>query len=804
MTILSIEPSLPTPTSQTIAFDVSGMKCAGCVRAVERQLTQVPGVVSASVNLVTQMATVEYQIGAIAPDDLARKLTAAGFPSQPRHPNAGLTLEDLAQTGDRHTVALRESVQQLAVAGSLILLSSIGHLEMLGLPPIPGFANIWLHYSLATLALLFPGRPILRDGWRGLRQNAPNMNTLVGLGILTAYVASSLALWLPQLGWECFFDEPVMLLGFILLGRALEKQARNRASAALKSLMGLQPQTVHLITNPDDLAFAHPQSIVDLPVAQVRVGDWLHVLPGEKLPVDGEVVAGETTTDESMLTGEALPVLKQLGDIVTAGTLNQSGAIAVKALRTGKDTTLAQIVRLVQDAQTRKAPVQKLADTVSGYFTYAMMAIAVLTFAFWYFIGTHLWAEAIAHAHEFPNMGHVHGTHQTSPLLISLKLAIDVLVIACPCALGLATPTAILVGTGIGAERGLLIRGGDVLEAVSQLDTIVFDKTGTLTTGKPTITDCIPATEATPPDFLLQLAASVERGTHHPLAAAIAQRARTQNLCLLPATEFHTTPGFGVAAQVQSSTADDADTGETVLVGNAEWLAQHEIALPTAVRQHADDLIRSGKTAVYVAVSGTAIGVIGAIDRLRDDAIDTVRHLQNMGLRVMLLTGDRAVAAQAVAKSLSLPPEHVFADIRPDGKAAAIAVIQSQGHRVAMVGDGINDAPALACADVGIALHAGTEVAMETAQIVLMRDRLPDILESIHLSRATFGKIQQNLFWAFAYNAIGIPVAAGALLPAFGILLNPAVAAAMMALSSVSVVTNSLMLRGQFRRKNSG
>jgi P-type Cu2+ transporter len=804
MTILSIEPSLSTPTSQTIAFDVSGMKCAGCVRAVERQLTQVPGVVSASVNLVTQMATVEYQIGAIAPDDLARKLTAAGFPSQPRHPNAGLTLEDLAQTGDRHTVALRESVQQLAVAGSLILLSSIGHLEMLGLPPIPGFANIWLHYSLATLALLFPGRPILRDGWRGLRQNAPNMNTLVGLGILTAYAASSLALWLPQLGWECFFDEPVMLLGFILLGRALEKQARNRASAALKSLMGLQPQTVRLITNPDDLAFAHPQSIVDLPAAQVRVGDWLHVLPGEKLPVDGEVVAGETTTDESMLTGEALPVLKQLGDIVTAGTLNQSGAIAVKALRTGKDTTLAQIVRLVQDAQTRKAPVQKLADTVSGYFTYAMMAIAVLTFAFWYFIGTHLWAEAIAHAHEFPNMGHVHGTHQTSPLLISLKLAIDVLVIACPCALGLATPTAILVGTGIGAERGLLIRGGDVLEAVSQLDTIVFDKTGTLTTGKPTITDCIPATEATSPDFLLQLAASVERGTHHPLAAAITQRAKIQNLCLLPATEFHTTPGFGVSAQVQFPTADDADMGETVLVGNAEWLAQHDIALSAAVRQHADDLIRSGKTAVYVAVSGTAIGVIGAIDRLRDDAIDTVRHLQNMGLRVMLLTGDRAVAAQAVAKSLSLPPEHVFADIRPDGKAAAIAVIQSQGHRVAMVGDGINDAPALACADVGIALHAGTEVAMETAQIVLMRDRLPDILDSIHLSRATFGKIQQNLFWAFAYNAIGIPVAAGALLPAFGILLNPAVAAAMMALSSVSVVTNSLMLRGQFRRKHSG
>jgi Cu2+-exporting ATPase len=799
MTILSIEPQSPTSPSRTIALDVSGMKCAGCVRAVERQLAQIPGVISVSVNLVTQMATVEYQVGAIEPDDLAGKLTAAGFPSQPRHPNAGLTLEELAQTGDRHNIALQESVQQLAVAGSLIVLSSIGHLEMLGFPAIPGFGNIWLHYGLATLALLFPGQPILRDGWRGLRYNAPNMNTLVGLGILTAYVASSLALWLPQLGWECFFDEPMMLLGFILLGRALEKQARNRASAALKSLMGLQPQQVHLITNPDDLALAHPQSIVDLPAAQVRVGDWLHVLPGEKLPVDGEVVAGETTVDESMLTGEALPVLKQLGDKVTAGTLNQSGAIAVKALRTGKDTTLAHIVRLVQDAQTRKAPVQKLADTVSGYFTYAMMAIAVLTFLFWYFIGTHLWADAIAHAREFPNMGHVHGIHQTSPLLISLKLAIDVLVIACPCALGLATPTAILVGTGIGAGRGLLIRGGDVLEAVSRLDTIVFDKTGTLTTGKPTVMDCIPATPATTPEFLLQLAASVERGTNHPLAAAIAQSAKIQHLALLPATEFHTTPGFGVSAQVQCPIADGLATWETVLVGNAEWLAQHEITLSAAVRQQADGLIQAGKTAVYVAVSGREMGVIGAIDRLREDAIETVRQLQKMGLRVMLLTGDRAVAAQSVAKSLSLPPEHVFADIRSDGKAGAIAAIQSQGHRVAMVGDGINDAPALACADVGIALHAGTEVAMETAQIVLMRDRLPDILESIHLSRATFVKIQQNLGWAFAYNAIGIPVAAGALLPAFGILLNPAVAAAMMALSSVSVVTNSLLLRWKFR-----
>jgi P-type Cu2+ transporter len=427
---------------ETIALEVGGMKCAGCVQAVERQLTQLPGVVSASVNLATEMATVEYRSGEISGAELAQKLTDLGFPS---HPHVA-EIDILAATDDRHREALRDQWQQLLIAGILIVFSSIGHLEMLGLPPIPGLSNLGFHYVLATLALLFPGRPILVDGWRGWRHNAPNMNTLVGLGILTAYSASSVALWFPQIGWECFFEEPVMLLGFILLGRALEKQARNRASAALKSLLGWQPKIVRLVVNRQDLAAQN--SMAEVPIARVRVGDWLQVRPGEKIPTDAQVVSGETTVDESMLTGEPMPVLKTVGDRVEAGTLNQSGAIVIQTQRTGKDTTLAQIVEWVQKAQTRKASVQLLADRVAGYFTYGMMAIASLTFLFWYFVGSSLWPEVVAFAHEFPAMGHVHRQmpHHSSALLLALKLTIDVLVIACPCALGLATPTAILVG----------------------------------------------------------------------------------------------------------------------------------------------------------------------------------------------------------------------------------------------------------------------------------------------------------------------------------------------------------------------
>jgi P-type Cu2+ transporter len=783
----------PNPITEKIILDVGGMKCAGCVTAVERQLTQQPGVKSACVNLATEVAVVELEAGVSSPEVLAKHLTANGFPTQPRTKAGDISTKEDPQARQRREI--HSSFKQLAIAGLLLVLSGIGHFGNLAGFTLPLLTNIWFHCGLATLAILFPGRPILVDGWRGWRRNAPNMNTLVGLGTLTAYTASLVALLFPQMGWECFFDEPVMMLGFILLGRTLEQQARGKAAAAFRQLLALQPQVARLIANPEKINSVVGSASIEIPAEQVRVGEWLKILPGDKVPVDGEVRVGQTTVDESMLTGEAVPVIKQPGDLVTAGTLNQSGAIAIQATRTGSDTTLAHIVALVEDAQTRKAPVQKLADTVAGYFTYGVLTAALLTFLFWYFWGTHIWPDitmstSMEMAHHSPlGTGHSPLPTHYSPILISLKLAIAVMVVACPCALGLATPTAILVGTALGAERGLLIKGGDVLERVHKLDTIVFDKTGTLTSGNPTVTDCLlmAGRETDNPQSLIQLAAAVESGTYHPLAKAIQQEAQRQELIIPEAADFHTEPGLGVSAVVD---------GKNVLLGNWEWLSWHGIAISETAQEIAQKLATEGKTVVCVAVEATLAGIIAVCDTLRPDAQATVNQLRQMGLRVMLLSGDRLETARAIAQQLGLDHADVMAGVPPSKKAAAIQELQTQSSSVvAMVGDGINDAPALSQADVGIALYSGTDVAMETATIVLMRDRLSDVVESIHLSRATFNKIRQNLFWAFAYNTIGIPLAAGVLLPSFGFILSPSGAAALMAFSSVSVVSNSILLR---------
>ncbi|EAW37057.1 cation-translocating P-type ATPase [Lyngbya sp. PCC 8106] len=773
-TDVQVESTSPQQSKETIILDVGGMKCAGCVNAVERQLTQQTGVISARVNLATEVATVECEANTVEAEELAQKLTDTGFPSQPRS-GSRQTAEASENLAQRHRQEIRQQIRRVVTCGLLILLSGIGHLHHFGIGHLPILNNMWFHWGLATIALLFPGRAIIIDGIRSLLRNAPNMNTLVGLGTITAYTTSFVALLFPQLGWECFFDEPVMLLGFILLGKTLEQQARHRATNALQSLIALQPTMARLVPQPQpNQEDKNIEQAVEIPAEQVRVGEWLKVLPGEKIPVDGEIFSGKTTVNESMLTGESMPVVKQSGESVAAGTINQSGVIIIQAIRTAENTTLAHIVSLVENAQTRKAPIQNLADKVAGYFTYGVMSIATITFLFWYGIGTQIWPDVI-------NFGASEmATHAS--LLLSMKLAIAVLVIACPCALGLATPTAILVGSGIGAERGLLIKGGDILERVHQLDTVVFDKTGTLTTGHPTVTDCI-SIENSNSDTILQLAATVEQGSDHPIAKAIINQAQQQELSLLPAEDFQTEVGFGVSAMVNN---------QRVWVGNQQGLIQQGIEF----LENTPNV--TGKTAVYVAVEKQLVGLIAVSDPLKEDAKSTVKQLQKMGLRVIILTGDRADVATSIAQQLDLEPENVLAEVRPDGKVKAITDLQQQGQRVAMVGDGINDAPALAQADVGIGLHTGTDVAMETADIVLMRDSLMDVVESIRLSRSTFNKIRQNLFWAFGYNTLGIPVAAGLLLPSFGIILSPAAAGAFMAFSSVSVVTNSLLLRRKF------
>ncbi|MDB9493940.1 heavy metal translocating P-type ATPase [Spirulina major CS-329] len=764
-------PSTPSPLT-TLTLDVDGMQCAGCVAAVERQLKQQPGVHSACVNLITAIAVVDYNPDAITPQAMADYLTQRGFPSTPRPEDTATPTTP--NWRDRAAAERQAHRQRLWIAAGLLLFSLLGHWHHWGGPEIPILGHIAVHWALATLAIAIPGREIFTDGARSLRYGNPNMNTLVALGTGSAYLASCAALLWPQLGWDCFFDEPVMLLGFVFLGRTLEGQARSRATAALEALIQLQPQTARLISTADTAQ----ESGITIPVRSLRVGEWVRVLPGEKIPVDGEVMQGSSSVDESMLTGESFPVTKQIGDTVTAGTLNQSGMIAVKVQRIGEDTLLSQITAAVETAQTRKAPIQSLADQLSGYFAYGVMAIALLTFLLWQVWGDQwLAGQAIA----------------SVPSLISLKLAIAVLVVACPCALGLATPTAILVGTSRGAEQGLLIKGGDSLEAAHRVDTIVFDKTGTLTQGRPQVTEIHPLNDWSA-DHLVRFAASIEQGSQHPLATAILTAAAQRDLDLYPTADFVSAPGYGAIATIHRPDHPPA----LCRVGNAAWLQQGNIPIPAALDPIQQSLAQGGQTVIYLALDQTCIGLMALSDPLRADARQTVQNLQQMGLNVVLLTGDHPDAAAAIAAQLHIT--QVLAQVLPTAKADHIQALQAQNHRVAMVGDGINDAPALAQADVGIALHSGTDVALETADIVLMQPPNAELglqaVESVlHLSRATFAKIRQNLAWALGYNSVLIPTAAGLLLPRFGFLLSPPMAGALMALSSVIVVTNSLLLR---------
>jgi Cu2+-exporting ATPase len=772
-------------------FDVGGMKCAGCVRAVEKQLAAVEGVATATVNLITEVAVVEAKDDAtLDPQTLADRLTQVGFPSQVRDSTSdGASFQSsLDDWLSRKQSENQAQLRRLAIALVLLALSTLGHLHHFGWVTVPVLSDLWFHGLLATAVFAFPARQILVDGWQGARHGNPNMNTLVALGALSAYLASGVALVFPTLGWECFFDEPVMLLSFILLGRTLEQRARFRATDALRSLIALQPAKARLIGMP--AADGSTQPGVEIPASTVQSGEWLQVLPGETIPADGVIAVGQTTVDASMLTGESMPVEKQPGDDVVAGTLSQTGAIALQVTETGNHTVLAHMIRLVEAAQTRKAPIQRLADVISGYFTYGVLTLATLTFLFWYFVGLPLWPNVMESA-----LGSVHAMHtmtaHSSSLLVSLKLAIAVLVIACPCALGLATPTAILVGSGMGAERGLLVRGGDVLETLSTIDTVVFDKTGTLTQGCPQVTACQAIDLMVTDAEWLQIAAAVESGTQHPLAIAIQQAAAAQELALPIATDFHTQAGLGITATVQWH-----GQSHPVWIGKADWLAQQGIEIPAkAAEQMAQ--IADGQTAVYGALGDRVIGLMAVADALRPDAAATVAALTERGMTVHLLTGDRTAVAQAIAHTVGIPSDRVTAEVLPADKHRAIAELQTQGHRVALVGDGINDAPALAQADVGISLSSGTDIATEAADVVLMRDRLTGILESLRLGQKTVAKIRQNLAWAFAYNLIGVPAAAGVLLPAYGVSLSPAVAGGLMAFSSVTVVVNSLLLKAR-------
>ncbi|MBE9221275.1 copper-translocating P-type ATPase [Cyanobacterium stanieri LEGE 03274] len=774
--MITVAPSPSSPkdntakNNDTLTLDVQGMKCAGCVKAVERQISQYPGVVCATVNLITAVALVEYQKGEVEPENLAQKLTLGGFPSEVRTSVDEQNWQKIREK--QQQTEQRLQTYQLISAVILLIFSTIGHLHhFVGMGYLHPLTNIWFHWALATLALMIPGREIILNGWQGLWHRQPNMNSLIGLGTVSAYLASCVALVFPDLGWECFFDEPVMLLGFIFLGRVLESRARNKASEALEALMSLRPPWARIIGKDKN----NQDEGLKIPSAQVKPQEWVRVLEGEQFPVDGTIILGDTSVDESMLTGESMAVFKGKGDGVCAGTINLGGMVVVETTESGSKTVLSQIIAMVEEAQTRKAPVQKLADTVSGYFAYGIMTIALMTFCFWYGWGTKNWSYLL-------------GDLDTSALIMSLKLAIDVLVIACPCALGLATPTAILVGTGVGAEQGLLIKGGDVLEQAQNLDIIVFDKTGTLTEGRFEVTDIVNVGNH---EFshgeLLQIASSLEIASNHPVAQALVREANNQGLSFLDTDNVENYPSGGIRGDVHGT--------KNFYCGNESWLEGEGIYLDVAVKRQVVNLQNGGKTVIYLAQGNTPLGFFALADEIRPFARQTVAQIQGMGSDVILLSGDQVNVVRAIASKLNI--NTYYGGVNPQEKGQLIKELKQKfpDKTIAMVGDGINDAPAMTEADFAIAMPQGSEIAIKTASVVLTRNKLSDIITAIKLSQKTLQKIKQNLFWALSYNVITIPIAAGILLPSYHILLNPATAGGFMALSSIVVVTNSLQLK---------
>ena len=737
-------------------FPVGGMTCASCVARVEQALSSVPGVVSASVNLASEKATVEYIEGTEF-SELRRAVAEAGYELGAESE----TLEDVSIAAQREIRKTRNRFIFAAVLGVLIMALGFG-------PTFPG--KPYLLWVLATPVQFWAGWRFYKGAWGALRHKTTDMNTLIAVGTSAAYLYSMIAVLFPGLfaagGLEphLYFDTSAMIIALILLGRFLEARARGQTSAAIKKLIGMQPKTAMVIRNGEES---------EIPIDEVQVGDIILVRPGERVPVDGIVRQGYSSIDESMISGESIPVEKKTGDEVIGATINKTGSFQFEATKVGKDTTLAQIIRMVEEAQGSKAPIQRLADVIASYFVPIVIGIAIITFIIWYFVGP---APAFTFA---------------------LLNFIAVLIIACPCALGLATPTAIMVGTGKGAENGVLIRSAEALERAHKINTILLDKTGTLTQGEPKVIDII-AIPSLSQEELLRLAASAEHGSEHPLAEAIVKAASEKKLKLSPATDFNAIPGHGVEASVE---------GKKLVLGNLRLMKDRGLSL-NGLEEEASRLWEKGKTVMFLGIDSQVVGIIALADTLKPNAKEAIEALHKMGIEVVMLTGDNQRTAEAIAREAGI--EHAIAEVLPEYKAQEVKKLQEEGKVVAMVGDGINDAPALAQSDIGIAIGTGTDVAMETGDVTLISGDLTGIVTAISLSKRTMRTIKQNLFWAFAYNTALIPVAAGVLFLAFGRIgvptglqfilgnygfLNPILAAAAMAASSLTVVFNSLRLR---------
>ncbi|PSB01674.1 heavy metal translocating P-type ATPase [Merismopedia glauca] len=753
---------------ETQYLRLQGMSCAACAQRIQRAIASVAGVESSSVNFGMELATVSYNSQKTDISTVQQAVADAGYEAIPAVTDWSLSEDDTEKRFHRHKK--QDLQRKFTLAAFLSLLLVIGGFPaMTGIhfPWIPLWLhNPWVQLVLATPVMFWCGESFFVGAIKALKYRTSDMNTLVALGTGTAYVYSLLVTVFPQIlenPRDVYYETAAVVITLILLGRMLESRARGQTSAAIRKLVGLQPKTARIIKNGAEL---------DIPISLVQVGDIVLVRPGENIPVDGEVISGTSTVDESMVTGESLPVSKKPSADVIGGTINQSGSLQIKALRVGKDSVLAQIIQLVQQAQTAKAPIQKLADKVIAWFVPVVLGIAVVTFLVW-FICTGSLTQAV-----LPTVG--------------------VLIIACPCALGLATPTAVMVGTGKGAENGVLIKGADSLQLAEAIQTVVLDKTGTITQGKPTVTNfaTVRGTANDNEIELLRLAAAVEKLSEHPLATAIVEYAQSQGIesPLPQVKKFEAIAGSGV----QGIVAD-----RLIQIGTLEWL--NELKIETQPLEKQTQLWQSeGKTTVGMAIDGEIEGVLAIADTIKPSAPNIVKTLHKMGLEVVMLTGDNQQTADAIAKQVGI--SQIFAQVRPDGKAAVVKSLQETSGKsriVAMVGDGINDAPALAQADVGIAIGTGTDIAIASSDITLISGDLQGIVTAIQLSRATMRNIRQNLFFTFIYNVLGIAIATGIFYPLTGWLLNPAIAGAAMAFSSVSVVTNALRLRNFQPTKNS-
>jgi Cu+-exporting ATPase len=774
------------PTSD-LTLDVRGMTCASCVAHVEKALTELTGVQSAVVNLGLSTARVTYIPGIVTVSAMKRAVQEVGYEASERTQGADAL--------DRERQAREDEIKlqgrNLIIAGVIGLVVMTGtFFDMLG--PLRAFLPRFLSYKwvigLLTTPIVFgPGKQFFTNSWRGLKHGVTDMNLLYATGIGAAYGIAVINTLFPNAGFggegATFFESAALLTTFIILGRWLEALTRGRTSEAIRKLMKLQPKVARIIRDGEE---------EEVLAEDVRIGDLIIVRPGESIPVDGMVVDGYSAVDESMLTGESLPVEKKAGDNTIGGTLNKTGAFKFIATRVGKDTALGQIIKLVEEAQASKAPIQKLADWVAGHFILGVHMLAVLVFLFWFFIGFQRFFD--------PSSRFILSSYTLGEIGVfgfSLLLSVTVLVISCPCAVGLATPSAMMAGTGKGAENGVLFKGAEAIEKTSKLKIVVFDKTGTLTKGEPSVTDIfvinggfgLVNTEPlliaqNPKHAILRLAAIAEKNSEHPLGEAIVKGAKSYGLTLGEAESFSSIPGYGVEASVE---------GKVILLGNRKLMQERKVDF-TRVMSQAESLEADGKTVMFIAVNGKSAGMIAVADTLKEFTIEAVQRLVRLGIQTAMITGDNLRTAKAIARQVGI--NRVLAEVLPQDKAEEVKKLQASGMAVAMVGDGINDAPALAQADVGMAIGSGTDVAKETGDVILIKDDIRDVVVALEVARATMHKVKQNLFWAFFYNTLSIPLAAGLLYPFISLIISPEMAGLLMAISSITVILNTLLLKG--------